>query len=142
MPYPTPQATGIPNSASLGDEIRSLNRAKRSDINSPRVVTLTGNSDIVFDARSSSTLGDQQPVRKLTLHNLGANKMYYAMNQACGSTVGTYHDILAGGSAVLDGLGSLVDLSNDQPQFVTVKGTAGELIAVVISYPADQPRIG
>ncbi len=134
MPYP--QAI-LPEYRTLGDELRDLNRAKPSNIDSPRIFVLTGGSDIVFDARQNSALGDSKLVSKLILHNLGVNPMYYAINSACGTGIGTFHDILAGGTALKDGLGSQVDLGKDQPNYVAVKGTVGEWIAVVISYPID-----
>lgn len=137
MATTSPQAIGIPNFASLGDELRQLNRARPAIINEPRVITLTGNSDLVYDSRANNAFGDRQVVTKLMLHNLGANPMYYAINQD--ASAAKFHDILAGGSAALDGLGSQVDLSREQPQYVSVKGTAGEKVAVIIAYPIDQP---
>lgn len=141
MAFTSPQAIGIPNSPSLGDEIRGLNKSKRRDIDPPRTFVLTGGSDIVYDGRPGNSLGDKKPVSKLILHNLGTHAMYYAMNQAAGTVVGSFHDVLAGGSALVDGLGSLVDLSSDQPNYVSVKGTAGEWISVIITYPTDEPTI-
>lgn len=142
MAFTSPQAIGIPNFDSLGDELRNLNKAKVRDIDPPRTFVLTGGADVVFDARPGNALGDKKPVSKLVLHNLGTHAMYYALNMNAGTGVGLFHDILAGGSAAVDGLGSLVDLGADQPDFVTVKGTAGEWVAVVITYPEDQPQVG
>lgn len=125
----------LPTFNGVTDELLAINRARRNKIDPPRIIALTGGSDVVFDARVGAALGDDKVVAKLILHNLGTNPMYYGINQVAGTALGTFHDILAGGTVAKDGLGSLVDLSGDQPEFVTVKGTAGDWIAVVISYP-------
>lgn len=134
----SPQAV-LPTYPTLADELRHQNKAKPANIDPPRVIELDGSTfDVVFDTRESSAFGDKKPVSKLLLHNLSANPIYYCLNGNAGNTIGTYHDIIAGGTAALDGLGSTVDLSRDQPDFVTVLGTSrGDLIAVVISYDLD-----
>jgi hypothetical protein len=132
----SPQAA-LPNFPSLGDEIRAFNKAKSCQIDPPRIIVMTGNTDTIFDTRAGSAFGDKKVTSKLIVHNLGANPMYLGLNQDATAALGAFHDILAGGSAVKDGLGSQIDLSKDQPDWVTVKGTAGEWVAVVISYPLD-----
>lgn len=131
----TPIQAVLPRYSTPLDELKAITQAKPCSINEPRIIQLTGGSDLIFDARAGAALGDRKVVSKLLVHNLGANPMYYGINQLATTLLNGFHDILAGGSVVKDGLGSQVDLSKDQPTFVSVKGTAGEWVAVVISYP-------
>lgn len=142
----TPQAL-LPTYSSLADQLKP-NVAQSVRIDPPRIVTLTGASDVVFDARpvdaaaqpgsphaNAGKFRDKRKVAKLLLHNLGTHQMYYGLNTNV--TTEVFHDVFAGGSAVKDGLGSLVSLSQDQPDWVTVIGTAGEKVAVIITYPLE-----
>jgi len=133
MALPSPQAN-LPTFTTLADDLGSLNKPKRTHINPPRQVILTGGADLVFDARAGSSLGDVRPVANLAIQNLGANKAYFCMNGSANTIQGTYHGILAGGSAAFDGLGTVTNLTLSQPLYVTVKGTAGDVISVIVTY--------
>lgn len=134
----SPQAV-LPGFRVLQDYVKDITNAKPANIDVPRVLSVIANTPLtVFDARAglgNSAWKDRKLVSKLTLHNLGTNPLYFAINTDCTSLV--FHDVLAGGNAVEDGLGSLVDLGRDQPDFISVYSKSTGEVAVFISYPLD-----
>lgn len=142
--FPEQPQAKLPTFLSIGQEIRNINRSKQLSIEPYRIVALTGGAtaDIVFDRRAGSEWGDRFQGAKLVLHNLGANAMAIGLNTDAKLSANTYHDIIAGGTVVKDGLGSQIDLSDFDPEYVTVNGTAGELVGVLIAYPMDQRQVG
>jgi len=109
----------------------SIPIARRTKIDPPRTITLA-NATLVFDTRSTSTTGDKKVVSRLVLQNLADTAIYIALNQVAQNIDGGYHFVLPANAN-----GAQIDLSNDQPEFVSVIGTNGAKVAVYISYPKE-----
>lgn len=139
--FPSPQAI-IPNynPAPLG---YSVPVARRNQIDPPRIITLAGTT-LVFDARLDTNpdvpnprvYHDLKVVTKLVIQNLSADAMYVGINQDATAADGTYHIYLPANSQ-----GAQLDLSIDQPEWVTVFGTDGDKVSVYIAYPKDSQPV-
>lgn len=107
--------------------------SRRNQVDPPRIITISG-STIVFDTRSSSTLGDLKVNSKLVIQTLGANPVYIAINLNAQPIDGGYH-------LIIPQQYMQIDLSADQPDFVSICGTDGDKVAVYISYPKESQPI-
>lgn len=111
--------------------------AMRNQVDPPRVITLDGNAQKVFDARPTSPaptnlptplFGDLKVVSKLIIQLIGANALYVGVNTIVDEN--NFHQYIPANAN-----GAQIDLSDDQVDYVSVKGTAGDKVAVYISYP-------
>jgi hypothetical protein len=92
MPAESPEAVSIP----------TMNPRKRSVPLPPQVVN--------FAAAGENTIYDESietPCEVVWVHNIGANTINYCKNGVASSVI--YHDVIAAGSAVGDGIGSKVE---------------------------------
>jgi hypothetical protein len=76
-------------------------------VSAPQVVTVTTNVVTVYSNRTGVAYGR---VLGRTIQNCGTNAFLYLIGSTNVSAT-NYHGVVAGGSAVRDGLGSILDLS-------------------------------
>jgi hypothetical protein len=90
-------------------------------VSAPSVVTVSGTAQYVFTA---TAVRDGGRVVCRTIQNCGTNAVFYAIGAV--ATTSAYHGIIAGGSSVKDGLGSVVDLSRytGQVSLITASGSS------------------
>ena len=73
----------------------------------------------------------------MIIQNVGTFPIFYALNTIAGPN--EYHGILAAGNAAQDGLGSVVDLSRDSVEYVSLYASGGDSkVCVYLSYPPGQ----
>jgi len=138
----------LPTYPSIGDSIRGITRAQGSNPEPPRIITLAANTPTrvydttaAFDATVNGKAVKMPPdikyVSKLLIHNLGIVGVRVGINTDVDDSGTGYHDIIAGGNAANDGLGTQIDFSKDQPLFISLWASAQTDIAVIVSYPYD-----
>lgn len=98
----------------------------------PRFITLDGtNATKAYDRQIGAILGDKK-VRKLVIRNDSAVKVYWAKNTTASATA--YHGILKASAVAKDGSGGEVDLSEDQPLFVSLFAAAAATAVVDVMF--------
>jgi len=93
----------------------------------PSIVTVTTDAQYVFTA--NTTYLNFGRVLKRAIQNTGTNAVLYAIGSVASTS--NYHGILAGGTAVRDGLGSVVDLSSYPGQVSIVTESGSSTVALV-----------
>jgi hypothetical protein len=95
--------------------------ALSTNVVAPHVVTVTTDAQYVFTA--STVRADGRVIARV-IQNTGTVPVLYAIGSVASTT--SYHGILAGGNAIRDGLGSVVDLSkySGQVSLITASGSS------------------
>lgn len=99
----------------------------------PRQVLLDGaNASLAFDTRPGAALADRLPARKLVIRVISAVKVYWAKNTNASASV--YHGILKAAGVAADGTGGEIDLTQDQPLFVSLFASGACTVVVDVIY--------
>ena len=92
----------------------------------PSIITVSNGAQYVFTA---STVRADGRVLFRSMQNTGTNAVIYAIGSVASTS--SYHGVIAGGSAVRDGLGSVVDLSRYPGQISVITESGTSTIAIV-----------
>jgi hypothetical protein len=95
-------------------------------VDPPSVVTVTTNAQTVITGNTATGEGR---VLLRTVQNTGTNAVLFAINATVSLT--NYHGILAGGVAVRDGLGSVLDLSRAGTAYLSVMTASGTSVVAI-----------
>ena len=99
----------------------------------PRLVVLDGvNAQMGFDSQLGAALADRLPAKKLVLRVISNVKVYWAKNSV--ASAASYHGILKAATGAADGTGGEVDLTNDQPIYVSLFASAACTVSVDVIY--------
>jgi hypothetical protein len=103
--------------------------AKAEAVAVPQILAVS-NAVVTVFGTNNSTSGGRVLLR--TLQNTGTNAVLYLINPSSTVSSTNYHGVLAGGVAVRDGLGSVLDLSKvPYPVSLITESANGTTVAVV-----------
>lgn len=129
----------LPRAATTSQAVLASVEGIRTHVSAPRIHTLTGGTDVIYDTRQTNNADriaqgsiyvDAPTATRIDIINLDAAVVKVGINNL--ASANEYHDILAAATADKAGNGGRLTFLEKSYNHITVIGTAGKQISVVV----------